>query len=160
MIAGKRGLLAARGMLAFAALAFLAAAILPFWAKWPGRATTSPVLTPEEAAAEYCTDRNALRKAELNELRLIALSPDTSDELRAAAQERIMALLSWMDQEATVEAVLAARGFPPALVTVRAGSVNAVVSAPLAQNEAAALLDLIMRETGIDGGNIKIIMGN
>ncbi|MBR4443073.1 MAG: SpoIIIAH-like family protein [Clostridia bacterium] len=160
MIAGKRGLLAARGMLAFAALAFLAAASLPFWAKWPGRVMPSPALTPEAAAAEYCTDRNALRKAELNELRLIALSPDTSDELRAAAQERIMALLSWMDQEATVEAVLAARGFPPALVTVRADSVNAVVSAPLAQNEAAALLDLIMRETGIDGGNIKIIMGN
>ena len=70
----------------------------------------------------------------------------------------MMALMAWMEQEATIEAVLSARGMPPLLVTVRADSVNVVASAPLSQDEAEAALELIARETGVSGGNIRIIV--
>ena len=161
MIAKERlSLLMARAALAASALAFVAAAGLPFWAGWPERATPPPAIQPEAAMSEYYSDRNALREAELSELRAIAQSPLTSDELREAAQTRLMALRDWMDQEAAVEAVLAARGYPPVLATVRAGSVNAVLSAPLTQAEAAVLLELIARETGVEGKNIKLVAIN
>ena len=149
----------ARGMLAFAVAALVAAAILPFRARCSRGINEAPLpaVSPEAALCEYACDRNALREAELNELRDIIGSPATGDELRVMAQRRMMALMAWMEQEATIEAVLSARGMPPLLVTVRADSVNVVASAPLSQGEAEAALELIARETGVSGGNIRII---
>ena len=67
-------------------------------------------------------------------------------------------LRRWMEQEATVEAVLTARGYKPVLVTVHANSVNVLVAADrIEQADAAVMLELVSRETGVLGGNIKII---
>ena len=50
------------------------------------------------------------------------------------------------------------RGFGDALVTVSANSVNVVVHADtLSQAESAAILELVMRETGQSGANVKIM---
>ena len=152
---------AARLALCLSALAFAAAASWPVW-----RAESTPMArqadvprpSPVETMASFYTDRNALREEEIAQLTALAAQADTSGEIRAAAQRRIMALRAWMEQEATVEAVLRARGYEPALVTVHADSANVLVaSAGLSRQDAAVMLELIARETGISGGNIKII---
>ena len=63
-----------------------------------------------------------------------------------------------METETTVEGVLRMRGFEDAVVTVSANSVNVVVRADaLSQAESAAILELVMRETGQSGANVKIM---
>ena len=61
-------------------------------------------------------------------------------------------------EEATIEAVLNARGYELPVVTVHSDSVNVVVRAgTLERDEAGVILELVMRETGVTGGNVKII---
>ena len=115
-------------------------------------------VSPAAEIAVFAADRNALREQEIEDLRAIADSADSSEAVRAAAQERIMLLRAWMEQEATVEAVLSARGYETPVVTVHSDSVNIVVRAEsLSQADAEVILELTTRETGASGANVKII---
>ena len=114
--------------------------------------------SPGTEIAVFAADRNMLRNQEIADLKEIAASSDSSESVRAAAQERIMLLRTWMEQEATVEAVLSARGYETPVVTVHSDSVNIVVRAEtLSQADAEVILELTMRETGASGANVKII---
>ena len=159
--AGILRLKAARLALCLSAVAFMAAASWPLWREGNApRAVQSaaPGQTPREALATFYTDRNALRGEEIAQLTALAGQAGTSEEIRAAAQRRILALREWMEEEATVEAVLAARGYDPVLVTVHADSANVLVATErVSRQDAAVMLELVARETGITGGNIKII---
>lgn len=124
--------------------------------KRPSPAETQP--PPEAEIAVFASDRNALREKELEQLRQIAADPASSDAVRAAAQERQMLLMEWMEQEATVEAVLSARGYETPVVTVHSDSVNVIVrTEALNRADAEIILELTTRETGVTGGNVKII---
>ena len=116
---------------------------------------TSP---PGAEIAVFASDRNALREEEIADLKEIAADSAASEGVRAAAQERMMLLRQWMEQEATVEEVLAARGYETPVVTVHSDSVNIVVRAEaLSQADAEVILELTTRETGVSGANVKII---
>ena len=65
-------------------------------------------------------------------------------------------ILYAMKKEA--EGLLRLREFADVLVTVHTDSVNVMVRADaLNRQQSAVILDLVMRETGISGGNVKII---
>ena len=50
------------------------------------------------------------------------------------------------------------RGYSSAVATVHEDSVNVLVRADsLSQSETAVILELVLREAGISGGNVKII---
>ena len=111
-----------------------------------------------DALAEFETSRQQLRarrKAQLNEL--IHDASADEDTLRAARQQ----LLSDMEeekQEETLQGILRARGFEGAVASVRGGTANILVrSQGLNRQESAVILELVMRQTGISGGNVKII---
>ena len=93
----------------------------------------------------------------MTQLLALAAAPETSAELREAAQRRAMALREYMAQEADIEALLAARGCPPLLVTVSARAANVLVQGEVTREEAAVMLDAVARETGLPGGSIRII---
>ena len=113
---------------------------------------------PGTEIAVFASDRNALRQQEIADLKEIAAAPESSEAVRAAAQERMMSLRRWMEQEATVEAVLSARGYETPVVTVHSDSVNIIVRAEsLSQADAEVILELTTRETGVSGANVKII---
>lgn len=121
----------------------------------PDPAQTQP---PDAQIAVFYSDRNALRQEEISQLLKMASDPSASDSMRASAQERVMLLRKWMEQEATVEAVLAARGYETPVVTVHSDSVNVIVRAQeLTRQQAGIILELVTRETGVTGGNVKII---
>ncbi len=114
--------------------------------------------TPEAEIAVFASDRNALREAEMERLQEIASDETAAEAIRSSAQERIMQLMDWMEKEATVEAVLNARGYLTPVVTVHSDSVNVIVQSDgLTREEAGVILELVMRETGVTGGNVKII---
>ena len=121
----------------------------------PAPTQTAP---PGMEIAVFASDRNALRQQEISDLKEIAAAPGASEAVRVAAQERMMLLRKWMEQEATVEAVLSARGYETPVVTVHSDSVNIIVRAEsISQADAEVILELTTRETGADGANVKII---
>ncbi len=149
----------ARTALLLSALSFLTAAFLPAWTGGarPRRVVATEEARPAEALWDYAVDRSALREEEIRQLLLLAAEAETP-EIREAAQRRMLDLRRWMEQEATLEAVLSARGYAPVLVTVSRSSANVLVAAErVAKADAAVMLELVTRETGIAGSNVRIV---
>lgn len=123
-----------------------------------GRPSAAATVSPQQEIAVFALDRNSVREAELEQLRAIAQDGAAGEEIRNSAQRRMMELLEWMELEATIADVLAARGYETPVVTVHSDSVNVVVRAEtLTREEAGVILELTTRETGVTGGNVKII---
>ena len=144
--------------------AVVAAVVITFaGGEFPKIENARPVAAPLPTAAvdpltEFRTEREqlfALQTAELNDL---IHGADTDGEIRLLAQEKLLELMDRADKETLLEGVLHARGFENALVTVSENSVNVLLKAvSITRQEAAVILELVLRETGVTGGNVKII---
>lgn len=122
------------------------------------REEPTPVPAAEESVSVFRADRDAIRMNELAALEEIASDASASGEIRTEAHRRRMALMAWMEQEAAIEEVLCARGYDAPVVTVHEDSVNVAVRAEaLSRQQAGIILELVTRETGVTGGNVKII---
>ena len=107
---------------------------------------------------EFRLEREQMRDMQTAQLNDIIYGENTDDETRALAQRTLLSLLAWSEQETTIEGVLRARGFAQAVATVHEDSANVLVeTSALSQEDANAILELVTRETGLLGGNIKII---
>lgn len=121
-----------------------------------GTAVVNPVET--DAIEAFRTERQQLRQMQLSQLSEIIHSDNQDAEIVVLAQQRQLELMQWAEQELTLEGVLAMRDFKDAVVTVHTDSVNVMIRAEsVSKQEAAVILELVTRETGISGGNIKII---
>ena len=126
-----------------------------------GRVQEPPVL--ETAAAvdpieQFRTERQQLRQMQMEQLNEIVYGGSADAEMIAMAQRRQLELMEWSEHELTLEGVLRLREFEDVLVTVHTDSVNVMVrSDALTREQTAVILELVMRETGISGGNVKII---
>jgi len=126
------------------------------------RAGSAPALsqapTPSDPMHSFRLERQQLRarqEAQLNDI----IHDDSSDpQVVAQAQRQLMEELARAEQEAAIEGILQSRGFDDALASVSANTANVLVRGEaLTQRETAVILDLVMRETGLTGGNVKII---
>jgi stage III sporulation protein AH len=60
--------------------------------------------------------------------------------------------------ENAIEGILQSRGFEDVLASVSASAANVLIrSEALNHAQSAVILDLVMRQTGLTGGNVKII---
>ena len=74
------------------------------------------------------------------------------------ARNEKLQLAKSMNMEATLQGLVAARGYGEAYVTVRSGSVNVVVkNEDLSDAQMASILEMVTRETGESPENVKII---
>ena len=111
-----------------------------------------------DALTRFRTEREQLRQRQRAELSDIIHDAETDAETLALAQRQLMALLSAEDAEARLEGLIGARGFDGAVVSVSEGAVNVLVRREkLTRQETAVILDLVLRETGVSGGNVRII---
>lgn len=134
---------------------------------WLARGGGVPEATPDQvvtamaggtAMEEFLMERTQIREMEMRQLNSIIEGESTSEAVRAQAQGQLLELCDWMEKETTIEGVLRVRGYGRAVVTVHGDSVNVLVEAEdLSQTEAEAILELVTRETGLLGGNVKII---
>lgn len=106
----------------------------------------------------FRTEREQLRQRQRAELNDIIHDSGTDAGTLSMAKQRLMQLMDSESAEARIEGVLTARGFSEALVTVSANAVNVLLRAEgLTRQETAVILDLVLRETGVTSGNVKII---
>lgn len=112
----------------------------------------------EDPLESFRIERTQMRDIEIKQLNEIIGAENTSDEIHLTAARQLMALLDYIEKETTIEGVLRARGYEDALATVRADSVNILLrTAEIKKEDSAVILSLVMQETGVSGGNIKII---
>lgn len=122
----------------------------------------APAVGPTADSMEaFRTERQQLRQMQLSQLNEIVYAENSSDEIVTRARARQMELMEWAEQEQTLEGVLSARGFEDVLATVHGDSVNVLVRTDaLTREQTAVILELVMRETGVSGGSVKIIPVN
>ena len=108
--------------------------------------------------SRFRLEREQLRAREEAQLNDIIHSEGADGQIIADAQRQLLEMLSRSETEATLEGLLQSRGFEEVIVSVSRGSANVLVRTDmLTQGETAVILELVMRETGLTGGNVKII---
>ena len=121
----------------------------------------SSVLADIDELDAFRTERQQLRQMQLNQLSEMIHAEDTEPEITVLARERQLELMDWSEKETTLEGVLKIRGFKDAVATVHEDSANIIIRAEtVSKQEAAVILELVTRETGISSGNVKIIPVN
>lgn len=114
--------------------------------------------TARDPLEQFRTERQQLRQRQIAQLNELIYGESADAETTSLAKRRLLELMRWSEQETTLEGLLRLREFADVLVTVHTDSVNVMVRADaLNRQQSAVILDLVMRETGISGGNVKII---
>lgn len=107
--------------------------------------------------ASFRENRENVRAKELEYIDAIISDQRTDAETLKDAQEQKIEIVNNMEKEFTVESMLIAKGFRDAAVTLHQGSVNVIVgSEPLTAEQAAQILDIVLRETDVNAENVKV----
>ena len=124
---------------------------------------SSVVMTSEkeDPVTQFRTEREQLRSRQTGELNDIIHDNSSDAETVSLAKQQLMDLMKRQEAEQRLEGVLKIRGFEDALVTVSDASVNVILrTKALTRQESAVILDLVLRETGVTAGNVKILTIN
>lgn len=153
-----------RAMCALAVAALLAGDTCLTWRiasrRAANRAAGAPAYSaaPDDPLGRFRLEREQLRARQEAQLNDIIHSDASDGETAAQARAQLLDLLAGARAELAIEGVLQGRGFEDATASVSAQSANVLVRREaLTQRESAVILDLVMRETGLTAGNVKII---
>ncbi|MEE1200486.1 MAG: SpoIIIAH-like family protein [Christensenellales bacterium] len=137
-----------------------------FWAGSSFRAVERKL--PEKRAAvsdsyadpieQFKTERAQLRQMQISQLNDVIYGGKADAEVVSLARKQLLDLMAWQEMETTIEGVLRMRGMESSVVTVHTDSVNVLIrDTSLNRQQTSVILELVQRETGISGGNVKII---
>ena len=103
-------------------------------------------------------ERNSTRKDALEDLEETAADAKLSDEVKAAAVEKIATLTTRIDSEASIEALLKAKGFKDVLAVIGDNDINIVVKVDkLLESEIIQIQDIATSQSGLPLDKVKII---
>ena len=103
-------------------------------------------------------DRQQARDEALDVLKMVTESGESSEEAKAAAQEKISKIAVDIQNEANIETLVKAKGFEDCVAIISEDAVSVIVSAESLQAaEAAQILAIVYETTGINPENISII---
>ncbi len=109
---------------------------------------------------EYRMERERVRGMEMETMREVLASPETAEEVRKSAQERLMQLSNNISREMELENLIRARGFRDAAVFLDENTATVVVQAGdtiSVQDSRDDLVKLVANITGLDEDRIIII---
>ena len=126
-----------------------------------GAETARTASVQVDSATRFRTEREELRSRQIGQLNDIIHDDSADGETASLARRQLLDLMKRQETEQRLEGILNLRGFDDALVTVSEASVNVILrSEALTRRETAVILDLILRETGVTAGNVKILTIN
>lgn len=129
-------------------------------AKRVNRADSAPAYSRigSDPMAAFRLEREQLRARQEAQLNDIIHDVGADEEIRAQARRTLLAMLAHARSENAIEGILQSRGFEETLASVSDSAANVLIRAEaLTHDQSAVILDLVMRETGLTGGNVKII---
>lgn len=107
---------------------------------------------------QFRTEREQLRQMQKNELNEIIYTQNADVGIVRAAQEQLLDLLETERLEVLTEGILHLRGFEGAVVILNGDSANILISEEILDVQKSTLImELIVSETGVSTGNVKII---
>lgn len=107
---------------------------------------------------QFRTEREQLRQMQKNELNEIIYTQNADVGIVRAAQEQLLDLLETERLEVLTEGILHLRGFEGAVVILNGDSANVLISEEILDVQKSTLImELIVSETGVSTGNVKII---
>ena len=124
------------------------------------RADSAPAYSriDSDPMTAFRLEREQLRARQEAQLNDIIHDTDADEEIRAQARRALLDMLAHARSENAIEGILQSRGFEDALASVNASAANVLIRGEaLTHAQSAVILDLVMRETGLTGGNVKII---
>ena len=112
----------------------------------------------EQSIATFRDERTRARSVTSAQLSAIIDDPTTDDATRREAQQALMDSVLRAEQETAIEGLTVALGFDGCVASVGSDSCTVVVRAQsLSRQQAAQILDVACRETGMLSGSIKVI---
>lgn len=99
---------------------------------------------------DYRLERERTRGQQVEMLRELINNPQADDASRKSAGDRWLAIVEAMGREGELENLIRAKGFADAVVFIQERATVVVVKAPdLSQQEAAKIMDIVTRGTGM-----------
>ena len=103
-------------------------------------------------------DRQEARDEALDVLKLVSESADASEEVRAEAANKISKIALDIQNEASIESLVKAKGFEECVAVISEDSVSVIVSAESLQAaQTAQILTIVYETTGITPDKVSII---
>ena len=108
--------------------------------------------------AAFRLQREQLRARQEAQLNDIVHDEGADGEIRDQARRALLDMLANARSENAIEGILQSRGFEDVLASVSVSAANVLIrSEALNHAQSAVILDLVMRQTDLTGGNVKII---
>lgn len=132
----------------------------------PGAVPTSagtlirePAFPSSDPLADGRLSRARARSQELETLRGLAENPSVGEPARAEAARKLVELLELARRETDVEALLRAKNFADALVFLHRDHADVIVrtQADFGRDQAAAVIDLVVRATGLRADRVAVV---
>ena len=107
---------------------------------------------------EYRMERERVRGRQVELLEGIINNPDSTDDMRREAQQRLMQVTENMERELHLENLIKAKGYSEAALFIQPGSATVILKkASISEQDATRIADLVSRVTGYDLNDIVII---
>ena len=123
--------------------------------------TQDAVTTPEpqnDYFAAAALNREEARGEAIDVLKLVSESAEASEEARAQAAEEISKIALDIQNEASIETLVKAKGFEDCVAIISDDTVSVIVSAEsLAASQTAQILSVVYDTTGITPDRVTII---
>lgn len=108
---------------------------------------------------DYRLERERTRGQQIDLLRELINNPQADDASRKTAGDRWLAIVEAMGREADLENLIRAKGFADAVVFIQESSTVVVVKAgDLSQQEAAKIMDIVTRGTGMKIDAVTLVV--
>lgn len=114
--------------------------------------------TVETFFSSYRADRETARAQEFSYLDAIIASAESSDSVKASAEQKKLELLANIETELVLENLIKSKGFDDAVVTMSTDNVNVIVNkAELTSEEASQILGVILGETDYTAVQVVLV---
>lgn len=125
-----------------------------------GAGNNTGVTDSTDYFVEYRMERERARGMEMETMREVLASPGVSEEIRREANERLLRLSNTISKEMELENLIRARGYRDAAVFLDGHTVTVVVQEgdnTAAEEDHAGIVEMVAKNTGVDGDNIIVI---
>lgn len=124
----------------------------------PSSATGAGAPTAQDALAAAKLQQAQAESRELDQLQALAKDPSANATVRAQAAEQVVQLEQFQEEESLAEVVLAAKGFPGAVVMLQAGGATVLVAkGPFDAPKAAMVAQAVASIAGMDPSQVQIV---
>ncbi len=107
---------------------------------------------------EYKLERERTRSRQIELLQQVVEDPNSVADTRQQAQQKLLQIISFLEQELQLEHLITAKGFLDSVAFIQPQSVTVVIDQEsFAESEIVKIADLVIQVTKQEPGNIYII---